>query len=287
MNIILVYSSQTGNTLKVTLAMTEAFQMAGHAVRAIPIKKATAQDVTSADLLGIGTPCYGSRAPSPVKKFIRELPLLNNLPTFIFATSCGAPGRVLYHLTRQLLKRQAKVLGGTLIRGECYHPAPSIIGRNPGRPDAKDLAQAQQFALAAARHIESNNIGPLSISRPDALKPLWGFFDFVSYINSDFMMRIVMPKPKLDTALCNQCGWCVEGCPSNNITMDPYPVLGNKCIRSFSCLSGCPEKAFKANWLLGNFGIQCFYNIAFERWFGDLEPGEPIYDHRRLDEQGE
>ncbi len=265
--------------------MAEALQEAGHNVKAVPLKESSTQDVIDSDLLGIGTPCYGSGAPSPVKKFIRHLPLLKNLPTFIFATSCGAPGRTLYNLTRQLLKREANVIGGTVIRGECYHPAPSLVGRNPGRPDAKDLEKARHFVLSVVSHVDSGNIGPISISRPDALKSSWKFYDFVSYLNLDFIIRLIMPKPKLDKNLCNQCGWCVEGCPSNNIIMDPYPVLGNKCIRSFSCLVGCPEKAFKANWSFADFAIQSFYNTVFERWFGDLEPDEPIYGHRELNDQ--
>lgn len=63
----------------------------------------------------------------------------------------------------------------------------------------------------------------------------------------------------------------------HNITLKPHPVLGRQCIRCYRCLTGCPQKVFQANWWFGNLAIQSLYNTTFERWFGDLEPGERIY----------
>lgn len=277
MNVTMVVFSQTGNTRRVAATMAEAFGEAGHAVRIVPLKEATAQDAAACDLFGIGTPCFSSQAPTPVKRFLRALPVLNKRKAFVFATSGGAPGRVLYDLAAPLREKEMNVVGGFLTRGELHHPAPSLTGRMPGRPNEEDLADARQFAAALCAHVASGEPVPVTGSRPDMLKPGWGFYDMAAMLSTDGFLRLVLPEPRHDPARCNQCGWCASECPVDNITMVPYPVLGNQCIRCYRCLTGCPQKAFVADWRLGNLAVLTFYNTLFERWFGDLEPGETIY----------
>lgn len=277
MDVTLIYFSQTGNTRRVAQAMAEAFRQAGCATRSVSLKKASPQHAVACDLLGIGTPCFSSQAPTPIKTFLENLPTLEKKPAFVFATSSSAPGRVLYDLTRLLRARGADVIGGFLARGEVHHPAPCLIGRMPGRPNAEDLAAARRFAAAVAEHVATGRSGPLAESRPDAFRPRQGFYDLVALLSTDGFLRRVLPEPRLDAARCNQCRWCVYECPMHNITLAPYPILGDDCIRCYRCLAGCPQQAFDADWKLGNLAILAFYNTAFERWFGDLKPGERIY----------
>lgn len=277
MNITLICFSQTGATRRVAQAMAEAFRQAGHTTRAISLKKATPQDALTGDLLGVGAPCFSSQAPTPIKAFLQTLPPLENRRAFVFATSGGAPGRVLYDLARLLQDKGAEVVGGFLARGELHHPAPCLIGRFPGRPNADDLAQARRFAIAVAEHMSAGRPGPVAASRPDVFRPRRGFYDLAALLSTDGFLRRVLPEPKLDTSRCNQCQWCVYECPMHNITLQPYPVLGDRCIRCYRCLTGCPQQAFAADWRLGNLAVLSFYNTTFERWFGDLEPGERIY----------
>lgn len=148
MNVTIIYFSQTGNTRRVAEAMAGAFREVGHFTRTISLKKATPHDATTCDLLGIGTPCFSSQAPTPIKAFLRTLPPLNQKRAFVFATSGGAPGRVLFDLTHLLLRKGADVVGGFLSRGELYHPAPCLIGRFPKRPNEEDFARARQFRVS-------------------------------------------------------------------------------------------------------------------------------------------
>ena len=277
MNVTMIYFSQTGNTLKVAEAMAETFRGAGHSVHTIPLQKATPQDAVTADLLGIGTPCFSSQAPTPVKEFLRTLPALDKPRAFVFATSGGAPGRVLYDLSSLLGDTGAEVVGGFLARGELYHPAPCLVGRMPNRPDEEDLASARRFAAAVMEHVAAGQPGPVAESRPDAFKPGRGFYDLVAKLSTDGFLRLLLPAPKLDSTQCNQCGSCVQECPMNNIVLEPYPVLDNQCIRCYRCLTGCPQEAFAADWRFGNLATWTLYNTAFEHWFGDLKPGERIY----------
>lgn len=277
MNVTLIFFSQTGNTRKVAEAMAEAFRGAGHTARTIPLQDASPEDAAAGDLLGIGTPCFSSQAPTPVKAFLRTLPALEKRRAFVFATSGGAPGRVLYDLARLLGTKGADVAGGFLTHGELSHPAPCLIGRLPNRPDEKDLAEARRFAAAVAEHVAAGQPGLVQDGRPDALKPGKGYYDFAAKLSTDAMLRLLMPEPKINSAQCNECGWCVQECPVDNIALEPHAVLGGQCIRCYRCLNGCPQEAFSANWLFGNVATWSFYNTRFERWFGDLQPGERIY----------
>jgi ferredoxin/flavodoxin len=277
MHVTMVCFSQTGNTRKVADAMAEAFRGASHTVRTIPLKKATPQDAATGDLLGIGTPCFSSQAPTPVREFLRTLPALDKRPSFVFATSGGAPGRVLYDLASLLRDTGAEVVGGFLTRGQIFHPAPCIVGRFPNRPAEGDLASARRFASAVAEHVTAGQPGPVAGSRPDVFKPGWGFYDLAALLSTDGFLRLTLPEPKPDSTECNECGWCVRECPMDNIALEPTPVLGNQCIRCYRCLTGCPQQAFAADWTFGNLATWSLYNAAFERWFGDLESGERLY----------
>ena len=276
MNITMVYFSQTGNTRKVTDAMENVFQEAGHQVQKVPLEKA-APDTMEGDLVGIGTPCFACQAPSPVREYLSALPSLNGKRAFVFATAGGAPGRVLYDLTRLLRKKGADVVGGLLIRGEVYHPGPYILGRFPGRPNDKDLDRVRGFAAALVEHVAAGRTGVLPESRRDALRGGWGFYDIVAKTTPDVVARLLMPEPKVNAEKCDQCQWCVKHCPVDNIALQPHPVLGGECIRCYRCLTGCPREAFSASWALGELILKALYSPTLERWFGDLEPTEKVY----------
>jgi ferredoxin len=257
--------------------MADAFGQAGHTVEVIPLKKASTQSVTSADLFGIATPCFASQAPTPVKNFLSSLPMLDGRQSFVVATSGGAPGRVLYDMTYLLRSRGAFVVGGFLARGEVHHPAKCIDGRFPGRPNAKDLAEAAQFATAIVEHISAGYSGTLTESRKDALKAGRGFYDIIGLTSSDSMLRLLMPEPKLDPSKCDQCQACVVECPVDNITLQPYPVLANQCIRCYRCYMICPQKAFSVNLRRVNLVAKSLYSVTFERLLGDVKHGEEMY----------
>jgi flavodoxin/ferredoxin len=293
MDVTLIYFSQTGNTRKVAAAMAGAFREAGHPARMLSLKKATAADAARSDLLGVGTACLSSQAPTPIKQFLRALAPLHERRAFVFATSSGAPGRVLSDLTRLLSSRGADVVGGFLTRGQVHHPAPHMTGQFPDRPNADDLTQARRFAVAVAEHVSARRPGPLPESRADALKRGWSFYDYLGLVSQDAVLRLLMPEPKLDPVKCDQCQWCIHECAMDNIALRPigglgttqakgrppqsYPVLGDQCIRCYRCLTGCPQKAFDANWRLADPFLLLLYNATLMRWCGDLEAGEQIY----------
>jgi ferredoxin len=152
-----------------------------------------------------------------------------------------------------------------------------MTGQFPGRPDVEDLTRARGFALSVAEHVSASHSGLLPEGRPDALKPGWGFYESMALAISDRLLRFVMPEPKPDRVKCDQCRWCVDECPMDNITLESRPVLGERCIRCYRCLTGCPQEAFEVNWRFVDPFLMLLYNAKLMRWFGDLKPGEQVY----------
>ncbi|HDP81122.1 MAG TPA: hypothetical protein ENN21_09815, partial [Spirochaetes bacterium] len=172
----IVYFSQTGNTRKVAQAMVEAMNAVGCAASAVPLSQWNNSSGDDYDLLGVGAPSFSSQAPTPVKRLIKNLPALHGKSAFVFSTSGGAPGTVLYDMAAALKKKGARVSGGFLCRGECFHPAPEIYGRAPGRPDENDLENARSFARSAVENLCSGGASALVNGRQDALAPRYGFY---------------------------------------------------------------------------------------------------------------
>ncbi len=276
MRVNIICFSQTGNTRKVARDMAGVFKQDGHDVGYISFRKAGYRHFTEADLIGVGAPCFESQAPEPVRTFLKPLPHLEGKKAFVFATSGGGPGRVLYDLARPLMDAGADVIGGFLCRGTCYYPVPCLVNRFPDRPDQADLADARFFARSVLEHVTSGRAGPLPETRPDALKHGFGFYHMLAVLLKDPLIRAVMPEPVLDPEKCDECRWCFHACPTGSIVLSPLPQIGSTCIRCYRCMNGCRPQALSVKWGISNFLTWTLYNKTFERWLGDIQPGEKI-----------
>lgn len=257
--------------------MRSTFHESGLEVKTIPLKEATPSDAIKCDLFGVGTSCFSSQAPTPIKKYLRSLPCLKDQQAFVFATSSAAPGKVLYDMAYLLRGKGAIVRAGFLVHGEVHHPAPHMKGQFPGRPNEVDLDQGRRFATGIADYLSNGYAGPHLNGYANLLQKKWGFYELVSMSSSDHMLRRLMPEPKPIPARCDHCLLCVDQCPVDNINVVKRPVLGDRCIRCYRCLTVCPQQAFKADWRYADPFLQFLYNPLFMRWFGDLKAGEQIY----------
>ncbi|NIM93586.1 MAG: hypothetical protein GTO18_07730 [Anaerolineales bacterium] len=254
-----------------------ALRELGQSIRVIPMGDAEDQDVRDCDVFGIGSPCFSSKAPTPVKKFLSDLPCMENKRAFIFATCGGAPGRLLHDLGSPLQEKGATVLGKFLCRGEVHHPAPVLHGRFPGRPDERDFRRARRFIHGLVNDELNCLDASMSDSEDSRIIPEFGFYDLVARISTDSVLRRFLPEPQIDHALCDCCGWCADACSMLNISMNPYPEIGFKCIRCYRCSTGCPQDAMAVDWTRGNLLLWLLYNTTFIRRFGDVRLGEQIY----------
>ena len=60
----------------------------------------------------------------------------------------------------------------------------------------------------------------------------------------------MMPRLEVKRDLCTRCGACVRHCPTNNISLDPWPRFADRCIRCYMCERVCPHNAIQCDWRL-------------------------------------
>lgn len=268
MKISIVFFSQSGNTRKVANALAEQFTKEGHSVSCCTLKEVNTGVLIESDCIGIGSPTFESHAPVLVKDFIKSLPFLGGKRGFVFATGSGAAGSVISDMATLMKRKEVSVIGSFLTAGEMYHPAPCIIGKAKNRPNAQDLQKAKSFASTLSQHLKSGS----KERSYNGLQPRWGVYTIVGKICSfESLIRLLVPKPKLDKRRCVRCGRCKKECPVNNIDMITTPLLKEKCIRCYRCLNVCKNSSYSVNWWLGNLVVGAFWNRFFMKWFGEYE----------------
>ena len=277
LRINIVYLSQTGNTEKVAVTMKDVFLAAGSEPRIFSLENADPIAAADCDALAIGTPCFMSAAPTPVLQFLHKMPNLEDKPVFVFATSSGAPGRVLLDLKTACESKAGRVLGGILVRGECHYPVPCLLGRFPTRPDENDLDRARKFAATFHDHIKESKSTVLLSGDPDLVNGKTGFYGLVGRMLSDSTCRLLLPSPKATQAKCTKCGICAKHCPTDSIGLKPFPEISNSCIRCYRCIVVCHDDAMRTNILWANLATLSLYSVTFELLFGDIKKGEQIY----------
>ncbi len=103
------------------------------------------------DLIGFGSGIYFGKYHKSLLELIDRLPVLENKKAFIFSTSGLRKMRFIHDfdksLKEKLLQQGFNIVGEFSCRGFDTSQAAKIIGGiNRGRPDEKDLKQAENFA---------------------------------------------------------------------------------------------------------------------------------------------
>ncbi|MFB0507473.1 MAG: DUF362 domain-containing protein [Thermodesulfobacteriota bacterium] len=89
---------------------------------------------------------------------------------------------------------------------------------------------------------------------PRSMEPQWGLPQPLR----NLLRNAMTAKPRIREDVCELCEVCVEGCPSQAMTVErgKIDIDYSKCIRCFCCSEFCPERAIdiKQGWLLRLFG---------------------------------
>jgi flavodoxin len=127
-----IYVSKFGNTKKLADAIAK-----GAGVKAQ--SAAHAANLTQADILFAGGSIYAGRISGVLRKFLQNLDQKQVAKVVVFGTS--ASGKSIRAEVASILEPK-----GIPVAAESFHCKGSFLCVNPGRPNADDFAQAEDFA---------------------------------------------------------------------------------------------------------------------------------------------
>jgi flavodoxin len=145
-SLIIYISVHHGNTEKIAKAMANTLD-----ATLLEVKQANASMLEQYDLIGFGSGIYFGKHHESLLDFVDKLPVLRNKKAFIFSTS-GLRKIWLVHnfdkpLKGKLQRKGFDIIGEFSCRGlDTYRATVLVGGINKGRPNAKDLKQAENFA---------------------------------------------------------------------------------------------------------------------------------------------
>jgi flavodoxin len=147
MKALLIYVSvHHGNTEKIARNMANVLEADW-----VQVKQADATKLERYDLIGFGSGVYFGKHHASLLDFVDRLPAVRKKTAFIFTTS-GLRKIPFVHdfdksLKEKLRRKGFDVIGEFSCRGYDTSRAAMIVGGiNRGRPSARDLQQAEDFA---------------------------------------------------------------------------------------------------------------------------------------------
>jgi len=144
--LIIYVSVHHGNTEKVAKVMANILD-----ADLLQLEQTDSSTLEQYDLIGFGSGVYFGKHHKSLLDFVEILPMLRNKKAFIFSTSGLRKIRFIHNfdkLLKQKLQRKGfDIIGEFSCRGfDTYRATKLVGGINKGRPDAKDLKQADDFA---------------------------------------------------------------------------------------------------------------------------------------------
>jgi flavodoxin/ferredoxin len=250
-----VYFSQTGNTEKVALAISAKMESLGASV--ISLDVADAEDFPEAfhgiDILGVGFPVFFGYPPSTVVDFIRGMEDGNGRSAFVFTTYGGCTsGDSLLDAAKELSAKGYRILGGLKLEAKDNYPLSLDLHINEGRPNAQDIASAEEFAEKILKaHGSGRSIVPATLASENPY-----FIKHRGHRHADVsstMRRYVEGKIRFNSKNCLFCETCKRNCPTKSITSgEKYPEFSWKCfeggLRCYQCVRACPGKALTVDY---------------------------------------
>ena len=238
-----VFFSATGTTEKVVTGVAKTLAKLNNAeckFYSFNLPEARTRKLTFSkeDLVILGIPVYAGRVPNLLSPFIREKVFGNaTLATPITLFGNRSYDDALIELRNIMQKNGFCPVSAGAFVGE--HSFSTILGA--GRPDADDMALADQLAQETAKIVRSISAPPTEAVSVRGNEPVGPFY--VPRDRSGNPLNILKAKPKTDTAKCLDCGLCRNICPMGSIDPANVGEIPGVCIKCGACIKKCPAQA--------------------------------------------
>jgi NAD-dependent dihydropyrimidine dehydrogenase PreA subunit len=259
MKSIVIYYSMTGNTKKMAEAIHAGMSQSGNQCDIVRLKDAYARDLTSYDLIGLGSPVINQKEPPNVGGFVQQgLVGVEGKHGFTFCTHGATPCRYLSSVIPAMMQRGLTIIGWNDWFCSAYYPAIPKPYLTDGHPDNIDLKEGLEFGremVERSRRIyqgemkliptfpkgkEYDELYEPSEASPRAFPEV---MEFGKLMHSDYF--------KINTKKClyPKCTYCIDNCPAHNIgRSDSGPVFFNSCAYCYLCEQTCPRAAIEIDW---------------------------------------
>jgi ferredoxin len=237
-----LYFSPTGSTRRIVETIAKGTGMPVTA----PISVTTPQERDSfsgqidGDLLIVGVPIYTGRIPSFVLSPLSKVDGAGRwaLPVAV----CGnvRMGTCLAELCA-ILKRQGFTIpaAGNFVAQHSFECEDFPIAS--GRPDQNDLRRAAEFGRRAASKIAQSPEDITCVYRDSLYIRMYvsGSTETTGFVSFPEHHRATIQVSEHNAKLCDDCGNCVEVCPTGSIDPESYLIEDETRIRCFACTSVC------------------------------------------------
>ncbi|MDY0132010.1 MAG: EFR1 family ferrodoxin [Desulforegulaceae bacterium] len=246
---VIAYISPGGSTNEVALTLKENLSLknidvsvfeVGRKNSFTSVKKALKEEGV---VFFPGSPVYVSKVLPTITKLIKEAKTDKNIPAVPFVTwGCVTSGIALYDVGRSLKENGFKIAGALKVPGPHTMMTPAEDGLGVGHPDNKDKEIIAEFVDKLLFLLESDDYSSKCLT-PDDIQYQPEDKKAEMEKGNVYKARENMPQKIVSESLCTLCGVCVELCPVEAITLEPYPVFHDNCISCFNCHRKCPEEA--------------------------------------------
>lgn len=244
MKILYTVFSGTGNTLRAANRSAEEIKTLGHDADVVRLTSGTtAPTAQDYDVIVICYPIHGFNTPTPVLKFLKDLPHGGDKQAYLLRTS-GEPSKLndASGITpKRILKKH-----GYEVLGEFTYVMPyNIIFRHSDGMAVRMWRAAEKLIASDAKTIAAKET---ALRKVNVLRRMASFACRIEHTAMPLIGRGFKATDE-----CIGCGKCVQVCSQKNIILNnaKKPIFGKNCVGCMGCAFNCPKDAIRTSILNG------------------------------------
>jgi hypothetical protein len=238
MEVVVIYSSQTGNTEKIACAIQAGVKQITGNCDILKMKEANPRRLYEYDLIGIGAPTHHSKEPAWVDAFIKDMHFVGGKHSFAFSTHGTLPANFFASLIPKLKERGLVVIGWRDWYGGGNHAQNPGPWYTEGHPDEVDMQEAEAFGremVARSTRISHGDTG--LIPEVPAMKDFGDLAPEKVFRDRSHVSEFA--KYEKEKCLYPACRLCMDNCPWDGIDLTRLSCISlarivEACVRQFA-----------------------------------------------------